>query len=148
MNGERRLCQCSQCDARCLIGQAELPKELAGSPKMWHCNLVSHLGHRCGLPLINRFSRKELADEQWLRQWMDRVELNVSSPPVWQKKTHHVPKGHIYWAYQRSQRMTKGQLHGIFLWPLRCGNDQIWPPNAHGREWRGIFKCSPGLDAM
>ena len=31
--------------------------------------------------------------------------------------------------------MTKDQIHDIFLWPLRCGNDQIWLPNAHGRVW-------------
>lgn len=77
VNEERSDCRCSESDAGCLIGQAELPRDLAGSPKLWHCD-SSHLGHCCNWSLINRFSRNELIDEQWLRQWMDRVAMSVT----------------------------------------------------------------------
>jgi len=63
VKGERRIGRCSQGEVKCLIGQAELPRELAGSPEMWRGN-SSHLGHYHGRSLMNRFLRNELTEEQ------------------------------------------------------------------------------------
>lgn len=93
------------------------------------------------------------------RDWGNkRTKCQCQLPPLWQKKTHHVLKGSIYWSYQGSQRMTKGYIHGIFLWPLRSGHDQIWLSSVHWRvitctvlawmlckNWRQIVVCAhPG----
>lgn len=56
-------------------------------------------------------------------QWQLPTRLTRENPPC--------PEGFHLLGTSEVQKKTKSQVLGIFPWPLRCGNDQIWLSDAH-----------------